>query len=402
MKICISFALGCPRTEFDAFSVLKYLKVNNCILTRQFSEADLILISGCAVTKRNENLTKSLWSIAQSEKKPNAKIIYFGCFPGILSDSALYDYGGITVKKRQFNILDDIIGARVKYDDLNEIGLLFDDDIVRSGFSLSDILRVKLESAHDSFWNAVRLIIKAGQSHSLVEAESIYNVRISKGCNESCAYCAIRQGVGPLNSNDLNAITETIRRAVSSGHSTIRLIAEDVGSYGQDCNRSVVDLFKEIYAIPGDFKILIDDFNPRWLIAYFSELMEIFGRDPARLAHLGIPVQSGSNRILKSMQRSYDADAARRCLQILKATFPDTMLYTHIIVGFPGESIDDFNDTLNFMRPGFFDKISIYKYSDRPGTSSSCLDRKVSEFDKSVRAIKLIKIVGLGKVTIPS
>lgn len=403
MKVCVSFPVGCPRAEFDAFLVLEYLKANGCAITREFSEADIILISGCAVTKRMEERTKSIWSIISNRKKPNAEMIYYGCYSGIVDNY----YGEMAIKGRNFKILDDILNTRIKFDEFNKLILYFSDGDVVKGLSIHDKIRIRFNNPYDVLWNIASLLTAANKSINRKHIfgygkNKLSNIKIANGCNGSCTYCAIKRSSEPLRSNNLSEIVWTFRRVISTGHTIIRLIAEDVGAYGQDCGTNIVSLFKELYSISGDFQIIIEDFSPLWLISYFSELLEIFSHAPDRLIFLGIPIQSGSNRILKLMRRGYDAHDAKRCLRILRETFPKMRIHTHIMIGFPGENSDDFNDTLNILHGNIFNRIQTYKYCDRPGTISSHFPDKVNEYTKIRRLVRLINTFGLNKISVSS
>ena len=170
----------------------------------------------------------------------------------------------------------------------------------------------------------------------------LFNVRISKGCNSRCTYCAIKNAVGPLRSKPLGEIMEEFNLAIGEGYKNFRLVADDVGSYGQDIGSNIVDLLNRVYAYQYDFKLIWDDFHPIWLIQYFPDLFNIFSQYPQKIGYLGFPVQSGSDRILQLMNRGYKAADVKECLLALNEALPEVDTTSHVLLGFPGETKEDF------------------------------------------------------------
>ena len=151
-----------------------------------------------------------------------------------------------------------------------------------------------------------------------------------------------------------------------------------------------------LYGHEGKFKLIFDDFSPQWFIKCHTELINIFSQNSQRLAYLSLPIQSGSNKILKLMRRGYTAEEANEAILDLQKACPDLNLLTHVLIGFPGETEEDFLDTLNFVKAIKFHEVFIYKYSDRPNIEALELPGKVSEKTKLKRVWKLIYTLGPG------
>ena len=137
------------------------------------------------------------------------------------------------------------------------------------------------------------------------------------------------------------------------------------------------------------YELEIRDFNPKWVIEYIPYLSQIFKNNHDRIGLLGIPIQSGSEKILKLMNRDHSATELKKCLISLRKTSPNIKLMTHVMIGFPGEDENDFGNTIDLLYSVKFDIVYIYRYADRPGTKSSELNHKISDAVKNRRTYRL-------------
>jgi len=127
-------------------------------------------------------------------------------------------------------------------------------------------------------------------------------------------------------------------------------VAADAGSYGQDSGSSVVELFRRLFAFDEKFQLIINDFNPRWLVEYADDLVDLFAANAEKIDYILMPIQSGSEKILSLMQRRHTASEVREHILALKKAVPGIRIGAHILVGFPGETEEDFNATLDFLK----------------------------------------------------
>jgi tRNA A37 methylthiotransferase MiaB len=178
---------------------------------------------------------------------------------------------------------------------------------------------------------------------------------------------------------------------LKNGQNAIRLVSGDVGAYGLDIGTNIAELLKEIFKEKAQFDLMWADFNPRWFIKYFDDIFRTLSENSDRIGYLGFPMQTGSERIIKLMDRGHTVDDAKRCLLELQNTVPKIRKSTHILVGFPGETDNDFNDTIQFLKEVRFDHLSLYKYDDRPETKASEMPNKVAESIKYQRMHQLAK-----------
>jgi tRNA A37 methylthiotransferase MiaB len=183
-----------------------------------------------------------------------------------------------------------------------------------------------------------------------------------------------------------NEIIENFRNGLNAGYKNFALIAGDIGCYGLDIGTSLPKLLEELSKVKGDYKIALVDLNVRWLIKYHSEFLAILKSNSTKISTIILPIQSGSDKILKLMNRHYEIDDVKRCILDLKKNLPGISIETHLMVGFPLETNDDFSMSIRLVKEIQFSKVDIYKYEERPGTLALSLPEKVPRTQTNKRA----------------
>jgi threonylcarbamoyladenosine tRNA methylthiotransferase CDKAL1 len=206
-------------------------------------------------------------------------------------------------------------------------------------------------------------------------------VQLGSGCPGSCTYCITRFARGHLKSYPGHVILDEIQAAVRAGSAEIRLTAQDCSAWGQDTGESLPALINRMEEIPGTFRVRLGMMNPATVLPILDPLSESFGnRNLFRFAH--IPVQSGSDRILRRMGRKYTADDVIGIVSAFRRRNPDITIATDIIVGFPGEEEEDVQATLDLLAKMLPAKINITRYSRRPGTQAAALKDHIDRVKK--------------------
>jgi MiaB/RimO family radical SAM methylthiotransferase len=222
-------------------------------------------------------------------------------------------------------------------------------------------------------------LVKVGfrREPSLCPAGEVCSLRVGVGCTGACAYCAIRLAYGPLRSKPAETVLEEFDAALSEGHTEFRLLAQDLGAYGQDIGTNLVGLLCALFERPGDFRLQMNDVGIRWIVKQADDFVALLSEHATGVRMLHMPLESGSDRILGLMRRGHGASEAEEVFRRLRAAAPDILLATHVMVGFPGETEDDFQQTARVLRSGRFDRVHVFDYSDRPGTAASTMLEKV-------------------------
>ena len=207
-------------------------------------------------------------------------------------------------------------------------------------------------------------------------------IPIASGCLSNCAYCSVKKIKGHLFSYPKEKIIEEVKKSINDGAKEIYLTAQDTGCYGEDINTSLPELLKEIINLKGNFLIRLGMANPNFVKKHLKELIEIF-KHKHMYKFLHIPVQSGNDEILKDMNRNYTAEEFKTIITEFRKAIPEITIATDIIVGFPGETEEQFKDTLKLVDDIQPPVLNISRYSRRPGTKAAfkkeILSRTVKE-----------------------
>ena len=383
MKTYYLASAGCPRRAVDSQKIADYLEANNLHFTQDFKKADLIIVSTCAALKSREDLSKTAITWYQEQKNQDSKIVVAGCL-GKINPAVTKEYADVAfISPRDIDTLDDIIEAKVRFKDVpdpNQIGSypLFPDKPERQ--AKGDRLNKRLDLAY--------------------EKKDLFTLRIATGCLGNCSYCAVKFAVGQLESKPVDDILSEFRSGLDQGFNRFVLIAGDVGCYGIDIGTSVIELFSKLFAVEGSYKIIIKEFNAQWVVKYFQDLLKIFKEHHEKIDYIVVPVQSASNRLLRLMKRPYTIEDVKTYLDIIKTEVPDLQISTHIMVGFPGETEEDFKESLDFIKQYEFPFVDIYAYDDRPNTAAGQMDDKVPQevINQRVDTVKKVQKQILSKL----
>ena len=217
-------------------------------------------------------------------------------------------------------------------------------------------------------------------------------VNIMFGCNNFCSYCIVPYVRGRERSRDPRAIIREIERLVADGVSEVMLLGQNVNSYGKtlDDPMTFAQLLQEIEKIEGLKRIRFMTSHPKDLS---DELIEVMGRSKKICKHLHLPVQSGSTRILEKMNRRYTKEHYLELVEKIRHAVPDISLTTDIIVGFPGETEEDFSETLDVVRKVRYDSAFTFIYSKRTGTPAAVIEDQVPADIVKHRFDRLLKEV---------
>ena len=359
MKSAFVENTGCEQRNIEAERVRRYLQANGFHLVCQPNQADLLVVVTCAVDKRNEAESIALLRNVSHNKPPTSKLVVGGCLPSI-SPEAVAPLADATFSPRTLENLDAVLGSAVRV-------------------PIADVAEPHMIAATplpaQSAW---RSRVRAEYE----EAKRGYIIRINHGCLLSCSYCVIRLATGRLESVDIGSIEAAFELAVTQGEPTIMLVGGDTGAYGLDIGLDFATLLRRLLRYKGNHRIYIHDFNANWLLRGLGDIERVLRSGSERLRAISIPVQSGSDRILKRMRRPYRADDVVAALNVLRKSAPNLLLGSHIIVGFPGETADDFQKTLVFLQQVDFDFVTCFRYSEHPAAPSAKYDGKVPEDEK--------------------
>lgn len=211
---------------------------------------------------------------------------------------------------------------------------------------------------------------------------------ISSGCDSACTFCSVKFIKGNHVSYLPEKIINEVETCVHDGCKEIWLTGQDTSCYGTDFGKNLPCLLTQLCNIPGDFKIRLGMANPKHIKNYVHELINIYHHEKM-FQFLHIPVQSGNNEILTAMKRGYTIEDFKTIAAIFRKTFPHLTLSTDIICGFPGETEEQFSDTLNLLKEYQFDVVNISRFIPRQGTAAAKMNNQLSWKEKKLRTKKI-------------
>ncbi|MBQ6285852.1 MAG: tRNA (N(6)-L-threonylcarbamoyladenosine(37)-C(2))-methylthiotransferase MtaB [Bacilli bacterium] len=356
MKSFLIKTLGCKVNSYESEFIRGLLLSKNY---KEVSEnADICIVNTCTVTNTADNKSKQVINNIK-KNNPNAVVVACGCFCQFREDeiASLIDADIIIGNKNKSKILDYINEYETNHKKIIDF---YDMD----NQIFEDMEIKKFETHHRAF------------------------VKVEDGCNNFCSYCIIPYVRGRVRSKDFNKCIMEVNDLVLSGHKEIVLSGIHTGQYNSDGNR-LSDLINELSKIELLKRIRLSSVE---IVELDPEMMKIIKDNKKFVSHLHIPLQAGSDNILKSMNRRYDLKYFTDKVNEIRKNRPGISLTTDVIVGFPGETEEDFNNTLKYCKEIKFAKIHVFPYSDRNGTVASRMTNKVPGNIKKDRVRKLLEL----------
>ena len=354
---------GCQMNEYDSDKTVDILKEKKGVeLTSNVKEADIILLNTCSIRDKAESKVYSELGRLNKlkEKNPNLKIGVGGC---------VATQEGSNIKKRA-PYVDLIYGPQT----LHRVSDLLDID-PQKGIKAIDIT-FPIEEKFDSLPSP-----SSGGPSSYVA--------IMEGCSKYCSFCVVPYTRGDEVSRKPEQIFDEVARLAEQGVSEITFIGQNVNSYKMPYKDRILrlsDLIEIISHIDGIERIRYTTSHP---LDMTDDLIEVYQYVPQLVSQLHLPVQSGSNKILEKMKRNYNIDIFLNAVERIKSFRPDLRVSSDFIVGFPGETEDDFQQTMQLVNEVKFDSSFSFIYSKRPGTPASKLEDNTSLEEKKERLKKL-------------
>lgn len=353
MKVGIC-SLGCKVNIYESELVTNILKNNNYTVVDFEDKADIYIINTCSVT--NESDKKSRKMINRAKKNnPAAIIIVMGCYSQVNAEDIDVD---IVLGNKDKSKIVEIIEEYIKTKQKKKI--------------IYDLTKVDFE----------KMEITNFDSHTRAF------VKIQDGCNAFCSYCIIPYVRGRVRSKDPEDVIKEVTTLVEKGYKEIVLTGIHTGRYGTDINTTLEELLNKLVNIPNIYRIRLSSIEINEITPGIKELLK---ENKVMAKHLHIPLQSGSNKILKLMNRRYNKEEFLSMVDNLR-DIPDISLTTDLIVGFPNEGEEEFNETIDTLKKIGFTKIHTFPYSKRKGTPAAIMDNQVSPEEKKKRVHRILDL----------
>lgn len=367
-------SLGCSKNLIDTEVAIGLFKENHYKIVNKPEDADILVVNTCGfIESAKEEAINTILEMAEYKKQRCKYLIAMGC-----------------LVQRYY---DDLVKALpevdlfIKIDEYNKLWKKIEDlikrDIVekaktKTSTKISEIRPLPMPT-YDEFLNRV---VTTGKNYAYL--------KIGEGCSNKCTYCAIPYIRGPFVSRKMEDILEEAEKLASEGIKEIIVIAQDTTKYGEDIygKSRLAELLQEISKIDGIEWI-------RFLYSYpegiTDELIDTVANNPKIAKYFDIPIQHISNAVLKRMNRKTSKEKIEKLLEKIRNKIPNVTLRTSLIVGFPGETEEQFGELLEFVKKAKFDKLGTFMYSKEEGTPASRLPEQIHGNTKKARYNKIMK-----------
>ena len=337
-------------------------KENNYEIVEFEKNADIYIVNTCTVTSISDKKSRQYLRRAK-QLNPNSIVIAIGCYAEVAKEELCkIDEIDLVLGNNEKNSIFEIVQEYLEY---------HKEDCI-----ITDVNKQKeyLDFGTTTYTEKTRAIIK-----------------IQDGCNNFCTYCLIPYARGRIRSRHPENIINETSKIVEQGIQEVVLTGIHIASYGKDFNNNytLIDLLENINKIEGLKRIRLGSLEPNLITEEFVERLSKLDKI---CEHFHLSLQSGCNETLKRMNRKYSIEEFEKCTKILRDKFKDVALTTDIIVGFPGETEEEFNTTYNFLKDIKFSKMHVFKYSPRKGTVAAKMENQIDPQIKEERSHRLIEL----------
>lgn len=369
---------GCQMNVRDSEQVARDLASRGYDLVEREEIADVVLLNTCSVRDMAEQkaISKMQTLGGRKQHRQHQVIGFLGCMAQSRGASILDELPDV----------DLVVGTQKFHEVGRHIDALFEGLRDKSGAKLSPIVDVAEESGSQ---NTIR-------DHVLAPNQVTAFVSIMQGCNMHCTFCIVPSTRGAERSRPIAEIVSEVESLVAQGVKEVTLLGQIVNLYGRhefpavDGRSPFAQLLHAVCAVPGLQRVRFTSPHP---IGFKDDIVDCFGALPNLCEHVHLPLQSGSDRILKAMHRAYTSAGYLRLIEKLRAAQPKIAFTSDIIVGFPGETEDDFRQTCELVREVAFDNAFVFRYSPRRDTPAATMEGQLPEEVKMERNQVLLRIL---------
>lgn len=380
MKKVAFYTLGCKVNQYETNAMIDIFKNNGYEIVDFTEYADVYVVNTCTVTSMSDRKSRQILRRAK-HLNPNSILCAVGCYA--------------QVSKADLEKIEDIdiILGTVEKKDILKIVKKYEKEIFReiSENVESDNLLIEEKRKVISVENIMKLQPYQGYEGIAYTEHARAEIKIQDGCDRFCSYCIIPYARGPVRSRKSDEIIEEIEKVASSGVKEVVITGIHISSYGKDFDGTygLIDLLEEINKIDGIKRIRLGSLEPRIITKEFVQRLVKLDKI---CNHFHLSLQSGCDETLKRMNRKYTTEEFKQIVQLLRKNIPEVALTTDVIVGFPGETEEEFEQTVEFLKDIKFSKMHVFKYSIRKGTPAATFTNQVSDDKKEERSNILLEM----------
>lgn len=361
MKKAASFALGCKVNQYESEAIAELFVEKGYEIVGIDEEADVYVINTCTVTNFGDKKSRQLIRKVKRQNE-NAIVAVVGCYAQT-APQELMKVEGVNL----------VIGTK---DRAQIVEMVENYDVSRGVENhVTDIMKER--------------VFESLSIQKLANRTRAY-LKIQDGCSQYCSYCIIPYARGPIRSREPQEVLAEVKRLADNGFKEVVLTGIHVASYGKDRrDTSLLEILRQVHEVEGIERIRFSSIEPNVVMEEFAQAMAEL---PKVCDHFHLSLQSGCDKTLKEMNRKYDTEKYRQAAATLRKYLPHVALTTDIIVGFPGETEEDFQASYDFAKEIGFAKIHVFPYSPKRGTPAAARKDQLPNAVKSERSHKLIEL----------
>ena len=360
MKKVAFCTLGCKVNQYET-NAMEEAFINAGYKTVSFEDfADVYVINTCTVTNMSDKKSRQMIRKAK-QLNLNSIVVAVGCYAQVSKD-----------KLEEIEEIDLILGNNEKKEIVKYVEQFEEEKIIH----LEDVMHQKE-------------FVDFGTTINMEKTRAV--IKVQDGCDRFCSYCIIPYARGRVRSRKINSVIEEVVALAKNGVKEVVITGIHIASYGKDFKEDItlINLLEEINKIPGIERIRLGSLEPTIIN---KEFLERLSKLEKICHHFHLSLQSGCNETLKRMNRKYSTEEFEKVVNLLRDTYDDVILTTDIIVGFPGETEEEFNKTYEFLKKIKFYKMHVFKYSRRKGTKADLMENQVFPHIQEERSKKLLEL----------
>ena len=352
--------LGCKVNFCESESILQLFLERGYSLSEKIEDADVVIINTCSVTAEADRKARQT---TRKVRKLNSScvLVLMGCVPQVSGE-----------RLDIFDEVDIVIGNKDKVSVVDKVSRFISDH--------SKVLDVFKFNKDDKFCSLPVYETKNRNRAFL---------KIQDGCNQFCSYCIIPFARGRARSKNLDCIFKDTKSFLNLGFKEIVLVGINLSSYGYDIGSNICEAVETVCGMDGHYRVRLSSIDPQILT---PDVIDRLSKIKKLCPHFHLSLQSGSDAVLKAMNRPYTRDQYISIVKNIKNKIPNATITTDIMVGFPGETEENFNDTLDIISKVEFLKVHVFPYSVRPGTRAALMKNQISKEIKNIRVKKIIEL----------
>ena len=361
MKKAALHNLGCKVNAYETEAMQQMLEMAGYEIVPFGERADVYVINTCSVTNMADRKSRQMLHRAKKQN-PEAVVVAAGCYVQTKEQEAIVD-----------EAIDIIIGNNKKHELVSRL-----DEFFRDHGKIDAVLDI-----NDRNQEFEELYMDKPSEHTRAF------IKVQDGCNQFCSYCIIPYARGRVRSRNIESVLEEVTRLAENGYQEVVLTGIHLSSYGIETGDSLLHLIQEIHKVEGIQRIRLGSLEPKVVTEEFAEELSKLEKV---CPHFHLSLQSGCDATLQRMNRKYTAEEYEKGCEILRKFFEHPAITTDVIVGFPGETEEEFATTREFLERIHFYEMHIFQYSKRQGTRAAVMKDQIPENIKKIRSADLISL----------